>query len=74
MTVRDGVRLKRRLLESSPLTGREVRAVCIAPERGSITRREAIHITSGIIGFCTILGAIVGSISLVLYLHDRKKK
>ncbi len=59
-------------LNPSPLTGREG-GQCIAPERGNPPRGGGT-IISGFLGFCTIVGAVVGTVSLVLYLYDRKKK
>ncbi len=39
-----------------------------------ITRRDLIHITLNVLEILGAVGALASIISLVLYLHDRKKK
>ena len=37
------------------------------------TQEETIHMIFSFIDICTILGAIVGIISLAMYFHDKRK-
>lgn len=45
-----------------------------SPCREILLEGRLIHITSLLLGICTVVGTVVGVISLALYLHDRKKK
>ncbi|MBO5369154.1 MAG: hypothetical protein J6B23_00600 [Clostridia bacterium] len=54
------------------LLGRNGGDVKSLPEK--IFEGRMIHITALILGVCTVIGAVAGVISLVLYIHDRKKK
>lgn len=46
--------------------------MCIA-FAGTLSRREAIHITSVILAVLGAVGSVASIVSLVLYLRDKKK-
>ena len=67
----DGVRLKKAVALSSRVSGMEA---CIQLSR-EIFPREVIHITlTFFLAVLSAFGALASIVSLMLYVHDRKKK